>query len=307
MNLNETLAFVAVARSGSFTAAARALDLPKATISRRVSRLEARLGARLLQRTTRRTSLTESGEAYFKRSLHAIETIENAERFLTDVTGTASGTLRVTSSFDFGRDYLASWLPEFHRRFPEVRLELELTQRRVDLVAEGLDVAIRGGTLPDSSLVARKLFESGLVLCASPAYLRRHGTPRSPADLRDHRCLTPGTARFRLSAAEGSIEIESNGWLSVNEFGVLQQAVLAGSGIGLLEINAIDQDLKRGKLRRVLPEFAVGGGGLFAVYPSSHHLSPKVRVFVDFIAEMLSRTRGPTRSRRSSSPSPVRR
>ncbi len=292
MDLNETLAFVSVVRSGSFTAAARSLGVPKATVSRRVARLEARLKARLLQRTTRRSTLTEAGQAYYERSLHAVLEIENAERVVADVSGKPSGTLRVTTSFDFGRDYLAAWLPEFHRRYADVRLELELTQRRVDLLAEGLDVAIRGGSLPDSALVARKLVESSLVLCASPAYLAQHVALRTPQALEQHQCLTPSApgapARFRLTGPKGTLEVESRGWLTANEFGVLRSAVLAGAGVGLLEETMIAGDLAEGRLQRVLPDYALSGGGLFAVYPSSHHLSPKVRVFVDFLIEMVA-------------------
>lgn len=286
MDLNETLAFVCVARSGSFTAAARTLGLPKATISRRVARLEARLKARLLQRSTRRTSLTEAGRVYFERSLHAITELENAERLLADVTDTPSGTLRVTTSFDFGRDNLAAWLPAFHERYPEVRLELELTQRRVDLISENIDVAIRGGFLRDSALIARRLLASSLVLCATPAYLERHGTPRTLEALRHHQCLGPGR-QFPLTGPAGVVTLELDGWLMANEFGVVQQAVLAGAGIGLIESTRLAGDLAAGRLCRVLPEYGVEGGGLYAVYPSSHHLSPKVRVFVDFLQQQI--------------------
>ncbi|HVJ16244.1 MAG TPA: LysR family transcriptional regulator [Polyangiaceae bacterium] len=286
MDLNETLAFVCVARSGSFTAAARALALPKATISRRVARLEARLEVRLLQRSTRRTSLTEVGRVYYERSLHAISELENAERLLADVTHKPSGLLRVTTSFDFGRDYLSGWLPLFHQRYPDIQLELELTQRRVDLIAENIDVAIRGGALPDSTLIARRLFVSPLILCAAPAYLRRHGEPKSPAELAEHQCLALAR-RWALSGPEGVTPVELSGWLTANEFGLLHQAVLAGAGIGLLEATRVTDDLRKKRLRRVLSTHAVEGGGLYAVYPSSHHLSPKVRVFVDFLQEQV--------------------
>jgi DNA-binding transcriptional LysR family regulator len=286
MDLNETLTFVCVARSGSFTAAARFLGLPKATVSRRVARLEARLEVRLLQRSTRRTSLTDVGRVYYERSLHAISELENAERLLADVTDKPRGVLRVTTSFDFGRDYLAGWLPVFHQRYPDVQLELELTQRRVDLIAENVDVAIRGGALPDSSLIARKLVESSLILCATPAYLTRHGVPGTPADLVKHQCLA-FSKRWPLTGPEGTAQVDLDGWLVVNEFGVLYQAVLAGAGIGLLEANSARLDLTKKRLRRVLPDHAVHGGGLYAVYPSSHHLSPKVRVFVDFLEQQV--------------------
>jgi DNA-binding transcriptional LysR family regulator len=286
MDLNEILAFVHVARSGSFTAAARALGLPKATVSRRVARLEARLAARLLQRSTRRTSLTEVGRVYYERSQHAVSELENAERLLAEVNARPSGTLRVNASFDFGRDHLAPWLAELHARYPELRIELELSQRRVDLIAENIDVAIRGGALPDSTLIARKLFDSLLIFCASPAYLKRKGTPRTPSELARHACLALAR-RWPLTGPNGTAEIELEGWLAANEFGVLREAALSGAGVALLAESSVTEELRSGRLRRVLPDHGVVGGGLYAVYPSSHHLSPKVRVFVDFLQEKL--------------------
>jgi DNA-binding transcriptional LysR family regulator len=292
MDLNETLAFVAVARTSSFTAAGKRLELPKATISRRVARLEARLEARLLERTTRHVGLTEVGRVYFQRCEHAITEIENAERAALDVSGSATGTLRVSTPFDFGRDSLAPWLPELRRRHPELDLVFEMTQRRVDLIAEGFDVAIRAGQrLDDTSLIARRLAPSSLVLCAAPSYLRRHGTPRTLADLAAHDAIVLGTTsspRWRLEGPTGMVEVPMKAWLVANEWGFLRAAVIAGLGIGLLEQGGIADDLRRRRLRRVLPDHALGGAAIWAIYPSSHHLSPKVRVFIDFLAEKLA-------------------
>jgi DNA-binding transcriptional LysR family regulator len=293
MSLDDTAAFVAVGKLGSFTRAAERLGVPKGTVSRQVARLERRLGARLLQRTTRRVALTDVGRAYFERCRHAVDSIEDAARLVADVTGTVTGTLRVATSFDFGRDRLSAWLPELHQRHPELRLELELSQRRVDLVEDGIDVAIRGGPpMGDSGLVARKLAESGLVFCATPAYLRAHGTPRSLADLAQHECLTlhlPGSAsRWRLSGPEGPVDVDLHGWLRVNEIGVLNDAVRADSGIGLCEAIAVRVAVRARRLVHILPEYVLGPGGLWAIYPSAHHLSPKVRAFVDFVAEKVA-------------------
>jgi len=203
MDLNDTAAFVAVGRAGSFTRAAERLGVPKGTVSRQVARLERHFGARLFQRTTRRVALTDVGRAYYERCLHAVDAIADAERLVADVSGTVTGNLRVATSFDFARDWLTPWLAELRRRHPGLRLELELSQRRVDLVAESIDVAIRGaGAMEDSGYVARKLASSGFVLCATSAYLKKHGTPRSLDDLAKHECLTMkrpgGGARFTV-------------------------------------------------------------------------------------------------------------
>jgi DNA-binding transcriptional LysR family regulator len=293
MNLNETLAFVAVARTGSFTAAGEKLGLPKATISRRLARLERRLEARLMERTTRRLRLTDVGRAYYERCAHAIEAIEDAERAASDVSGRASGTLRVSAPFDLARDRLAGLLPELHRRHPELKIVFELTQRHVDLVAEGFDVALRGGPkLEDTSLIARKLLPSALVLVAAPRYLKRRGTPASVAELAGHDLVALGGAstppRRHLSGPDGPVNVAFSAWLVANELGVLRTAVLGGAGIGLLERNAVEADLRARRLRRVLPEYGVPGAALWAVYPSSHHLTPKVRLFIDLVADHLA-------------------
>lgn len=291
MGLDDTAAFVAVGRTGSFTRAGAHLGVPKGTVSRQVARLERQLGARLLQRTTRSVVLTDVGRAYYERCRHAVDAIADAERLVADVTGTVTGTLRVATSFDFGRDWLSAWLPELHARHPGLRIELELSQRHIDLVNENIDVAIRGGTLDDASHVARRLATSGLVLCATRAYLEAHGRPRNLAELQRHSCLTlqrPGSpTRWRFTGPDGLVDVDLRGWLSVNELGVLRDAVLAGTGIGLCEIMSVAPAIAEGRLVRVLPAFEISGGALWAIYPSTRHLSPKVRVFVDFLAERV--------------------
>lgn len=289
MSLDDTVAFVAVARTGGFTRAGRSLGVPKATLSRRVQRLEERLGVRLLQRTTRTLSLTEAGRAFFDRCLHAVEELEDAERAAADVSAAPRGVLKVSAPFDFGRDYLVGWLAEFRERYPEVELTLELTQRRVDLIAEGFDIALRAGVLSGGpNLIAKKLAQSDLVLCASPRYLDRRGAPNTLSDLARHDCVEFGPGpKFLLTGPKGPVELDLRPWLTVNEFGTIRQAVLAGAGIGLLLEPFVVDDVAAGRLRRVLAEYRVAGGALFAVYPSSHHLTPKVRVFIDFLAAHL--------------------
>lgn len=289
MDLNETLAFVAVVRARSFTAAGARLGVPKSTLSRQVSRLEERLGARLLQRTTRKLSLTEMGEAYFQRCARAIEDIEEAERVAHDVAGEPRGTLKVSVPFDFARDFLAAWMPELRARYPELELVFVMTQARVDLVAEGIDVALRGGALPDAGFVARRLAKSELGLYASAAYLKRRGVPRTLEELKGHDCILFGLASgMRLEGPDGPVELKARAWLTANEFGFLREQVRAGLGIGLLVSPLIGDERQLEGLTRVLPDYGVSEGGLYAVYPSRHHLSPKVRVFVDFLVEKLS-------------------
>lgn len=290
MDLNDTAAFVLVANHGSFSRAAERLGVPKGTVSKRVARLEESLGTRLLQRTTRQVGMTDAGRAYYERCRHAVEAITDAERLVHDVKGTVTGTLRVSMAGDLMRMLLApSQLAELHERHPDLRLEIDLSQRKVDLVAENIDVALRGGpSIEDSNLVVRKLADSALVFCATPAYLKKHGTPRAPSDLADHACIAfPGPLRRKIGGPDGPTEVELRGWIAVNEIGTIADLTRLGYGIGLCETNMIREDLAAGRLRHVLPGYGMMGGGLWAVYPSKHHLSPKVRAFVDFVDEKV--------------------
>jgi DNA-binding transcriptional LysR family regulator len=209
---------------------------------------------------------------------------------VNDVSGTVTGTLRASMPADLMRTLIAPRLAELHDRHPDLRLEIDISQRKVDLVAENIDVALRGGpSIEDSNLVIRKLADSGLVFCATPAYLKKHGTPKSPADLARHACIAfTGPTRRKISGPEGPVDLELRGWLAVNEIGTVADLTRLGYGIGLCETNTIRGELADGRLRRVLPGHAVMGGGLWAVYPSKHHLSPKVRAFVDFVDESLA-------------------
>jgi DNA-binding transcriptional LysR family regulator len=294
MDLNDTAAFVLVANHGSFSRAAEVLGVPKGTVSRRIARLEDHLGARLLQRTTRQVGMTDAGRAYYERCRHAVEAIEDAERLVHDVKGTVTGTLRVSLAADLMRSLLAPCLGELRARHPKLRLEIDVSQRKVDLVAENIDVALRGGaSIDDSNLVARKLAESSLLLCATPAYLRARGTPRTVADLDGHDCISflpvGWSWRWKLTGPDQRpVDVDLRGSIAVNEIGAVCELTRSGYGIGLCESNMVRDELARGELRRVLPDLGVPGGGLWAVYPSKHHLSPKVRAFVDFIAEELA-------------------
>jgi DNA-binding transcriptional LysR family regulator len=294
MDLPAIHAFVAVARSGGFAAAGRNLRVPRSTLSRQIQRLEEELGVRLLERTTRRLRLTEAGEAYFQRCAHALDLIRAANQGASDASAQPKGTLRVTAPIDIARELLSGMLPEFRRRYPDVELVFDITQRHVDLVAEGIDLALRGGEkLQDSSLVARRLIAHTFALYASPAYLAAHGRPETPADLPHHDLIafstSTGTLPWRLVGPDGPVEIAPRAWLRANEFGLLRTAIAAGLGIGLAETISSSRDAREGRIQRVLSEYSMHGGTLYAVYPSSHRVAAKVRVFIDVLAEHVSR------------------
>jgi len=289
MEPKETLAFVTVVEEGSFTAAARRLGSPKSTVSKQVSRLEERLGVRLLHRTTRKLRLTETGQAYYERCQPAIAELRAAERLAQDVGGAPRGNLKVACPFDFARERLMGWVLEFHRRYPDITVELVLSQQRSDMLAQGIDVALRGGSLPDSSFVSRKLYGSELLLCASPEYLDARGRPQTLAELAGHDMVSmPGMSGFRLAGPRGPEPLTLDPWFVANEWGVLRRVLIDGGGIGANIIEWVKHDLQDGALERVLPDYGSTEGGFYAVYPSRHHLSPKVRVFVDFLVEQVA-------------------
>ncbi len=292
-DLDGVRVFAEVVKAGGFTAAARALGLPKSTVSRRVSALEERLGTRLLQRTTRRVSLTDVGEIYYARAARALDELRDAEAALSDSRDAPRGVLRLSAPVDIGHDLLSGMVAAYRRAYPEVSVVVELDNRRVDMVAEGFDLAIRASAhLDDSSLVARKLTSSNMQLFASSEYLASHGTPVQPEDLRQHGLLLFRAPRLRskleLHRGDELTEVEVTGWLSSTDFGFLRRAVLEGLGIAALPTFACSRDVAAGSVRRVLPEHHAGTASLYAVYPSARYLAPKVRAFVELAAAQFS-------------------
>jgi DNA-binding transcriptional LysR family regulator len=278
-------AFVEVVRHGSFTAAAEALDLPKSTVSRRVSRLEEALGVPLLLRTTRRLRLTEAGEGFFRGVAPAVERVEEAARLVTEQQQVPRGLLRVT--VPVAVDELAEVLTRFVARYPEVQLEVVATGRTVDLVAEGIDCAIRAGRLPDSGLIARRLATVAFHLYASDKYLARAGEPSRVEELVDHDCVlfrpSQGSVRWSLVTPEGRRVVEVTGPIGADDILFVRRAVVAGAGVGLLPDDIFGPD--RGRVRRILPEASMPWGALHLVYPPTSHLPAKVRAFRDFVVE----------------------
>ena len=283
MDLNDVLTFARVVRAGSFTAAARELGVQKSSVSRRVSALEEHLGARLLQRTTRALRLTDEGRVFYDHCQRALAELQDAEEALGGMGARPKGLLRITAPLSFG--FLGPIVAAFLQRWPEVEIELVCTDRVVDLVEEGFDVAIRAGKLPDSSLIARRVGSLPRFLVASPSYLRRRRTPRTPADLAAHDCVSFGARRspWLLQSEGASIEVAVASRLLVNDYDLLRQTIVAGLGIGLLPEPDCVQPLADGRLKRVLPAWTGVETPIHAVYPSLRHLSSKVKAFIDHL------------------------
>lgn len=256
-----------------------------------MKRLEEALGVRLLQRSTRQLKVTPEGEALAERGRPLIEDLEALAGDLRQSAEEVSGTLRVTLPAAFGRMYISPLMPELLARHPRLKLSLDLRDAMVDLVAEGIDVGLRIGTLDDSSVVARRLSDNRRVLCAAPAYLARRAAPQSPAELEQHDCLLMVGAkgprdRWTLTAADGSeTTVRVRGPLESNMGEVIRDAALAGLGIALFSTWHVCEDLKAGRLERVLPEHRLPDSGIYAVMPQRRLMLPRVRAFIDFVVE----------------------
>jgi DNA-binding transcriptional LysR family regulator len=287
--------FARVVEMESFSGAARELGLSKSAVSKQVGRLEDRLGVRLLNRTTRRLSLTEAGAAFYDGCRRVVAEAEAAETAVTHLAVAPRGTLKVSAPMSFGFRHIAPAVPAFMARYPELSVEMELNDRLVDLVDEGFDAGIRIGVLADSSLVARRLAGNRRVLCAAPAYLAARGAPQALEDLRAHDCLlyayqATGDA-WRFRGPGGLREVRVRGRLRTNNGDALLAAACAGQGIALLPSFICGEDLRAGRLVQLLPELGEPAeSAVHAVYPAGRNLSPKVRVFVDFLAARFAGT-----------------
>lgn len=285
VDLNEIAVFTRVVQAGSFTAAAKALGMPKSTVSRKVAALEERLDARLLQRTTRKLSLTDAGRTYFDYGVRIVNEIEAAESAVGSLQDKPRGLLRVTTGVN--ATWLAPLIVEFMKRNPDVQIELLATGRNVDLVEERFDVAIRAGALVDSSLVARKLGNAASFLVATPGYLKKHRRPRSPSDLAGHACLLFGTGsmqiELRLGRGDERAAIAVSARLLVSDFDILYAATSGGLGIGLVPAFLCVDDLRAHRLERVLPEWSLPMTPMHVVYPTARHLSAKARAFIELV------------------------
>lgn len=285
-DLNDLEVFARVVEKAGFSRAAQELGVPASTVSRRVSRLEDTLGVRLLQRTTRKMHLTEAGRTYFEQISLALRQIQSAEENLRQVQGAPRGLIRLSTVEE---PFIESILFKFLKSFPDVSLEIDKSHRRVDLIAEGFDLAIRAGTLADSSLVAHKLIATGPVLVASPHYLTIHGTPESVGDLRKHDCVILGTtataATWQLGSLEEPERVSVSGRIAVNSFISAVEACTHALGIGLFPEGFIGPWLESGELVQILPQAVSQRTGLWVVHPSRTLISPAVRGLIDFIKE----------------------
>jgi DNA-binding transcriptional LysR family regulator len=279
--------FARVVESGSLSAAGRELQLSPTVVSKRLTRLEEQLGARLIQRTTRQLTLTEIGEGYHERVLDVLTALEEADSFISG-SGEPRGLLRVSAPTGFGRLHIAPRLNPFLRAYPEVKLELDLSDDYVDLIAGGFDVVVRIGSLGDSSMVARKLAPNRRLLVATPDYLAEHGEPETLADLDRHQLLTTmSQPEWHLDGPEGAIVYRPASLLLTNSSEVVREGIVSGLGIGLRSTWDISEELQAGKLRRVLPDHAGSSRvAIWAIYPSRRLVPPKVRAFIDHLAEI---------------------
>lgn len=290
----EMQTFTTVVDAGSFVGAADALGLSKAAVSRHVNELESRLGVRLLHRTTRRLSLTSEGEVFLGRCRDLLSNLEEAEAEITASSDTARGLLRVNVPVTFGIRRLAPLWGEFRDRHPQVRLDITLADRLVDLVEEGYDLAIRIGALDSSSLVSRRLTVTRLILCASPDYLASQGTPKHPDELQGHAVI--GYSYFssgdewRLEGPEGPVIASTRPCIHSNNGDTCRGAALAGQGIILQPDFVVGDDIAAGTMVELMPEYRAAELGIHAIYPSRRHIAPKIRALIAFLSEHFTDT-----------------
>ncbi|WP_444933091.1 LysR family transcriptional regulator [Microbulbifer sp. JTAC008] len=281
--------FVTVAETGGFSPAAKLLGISKSAVSKRVTQLELQLGVKLLHRTTRKLSLTEAGEHFYEHARIAYKSAKDAQDAVLQLQGEPRGRLRINAPMSFGRLHLAPIIPVFMKRYPEISIDMILDDKVVDLVGEGFDIAIRGGDLPDTSLIARKLAPLKSVLCASPSYLKEFGEPTELEQLSAHNCLIFTYSRdvkewgFIKDNHLHTIEVKGN--YQVNNSEALREALLQGVGIGRLPTFVAGPDIEAGKLIPLFEEYQMPAKSIYAVFPERQFMPAKVRAFIDFAIE----------------------
>lgn len=287
----EMQTFVAVVDAGSFVRASESLNISKAAVSRYVADMEERLGVRLLHRTTRKLSLTEEGRAFHIRCKALLDDLEDAESEITASSMQASGLVKINVPVTFGIMHLAPLWPDFMAANPRVMLDVTLSDRVVDLVDDGYDLAVRIGSLPNSSLISRKLASTRMVLCASPAYLKKHGNPERPADLAEHTVLAYSLLatgdHWELKGPEGKEKIAVHPAMRSNSGDTCRAAALKHQGIILQPSFLVDEDLRSGALVEFMPQYRSAEFGIYAVYPSRQYVSAKVRLLIEFLVKAL--------------------
>jgi DNA-binding transcriptional LysR family regulator len=291
MDLNDIVVFTKVVETRSFTGAAEQLGLPKSTVSRKLAQLEERLGVRLVQRTTRKLALTDIGQAYYERCARIVADLAAAEQLVTDMQATPRGRVRVTAPIDLSARYLGAIIADFTASHADVNVELEASDRIIDLIEEGFDVAVRFGSLPESTLIARRLCKITGLLVATPAYLARRGTPTTVEDLDEHdRVLFTPSARtqsWTLANGDATYEFGRPARFASNNVGAVLEAVLAGAGLSVLTEFVVADHIAAGALVPVLPDWLNRPIDVHAVYPARQNLPPRLTLFLDHLAKAL--------------------
>lgn len=279
--------FVAVAETESFTAASKRLGISTAQVSRQVSALENRLNTKLFYRTTRKVSLTEEGNIYYQHCRQVLDGLEDAERAISNLRGTPQGLIKLTAPVTYGEKYIMPLVNDFMLQYPEVEVTIDMTNRQVDLVEGSFDLAIRLGRLTSSSMMAKRLTSRTMYVCASPEYLQKYGIPHSLSELRQHNCLIGNYDHWRFQESGKEKSIRVSGTLNCNSGYGLRDAVIKGIGLAQLPDYYIDKDLESGAIVPILTNYQEPDEGIWALYPHNRHLSPKVRMLVDYLAEQL--------------------
>ncbi|PTB34528.1 LysR substrate-binding domain-containing protein [Photobacterium phosphoreum] len=279
--------FVAVAETESFTAASKRLGISTAQVSRQVSALENRLNTKLFYRTTRKVSLTEEGNVYYQHCRQVLDGLEDAERAISNLRGKPQGLIKLTAPVTYGEKYIMPLVNDFMLQYPEVEVTIDMTNRQVDLVEGSFDLAIRLGRLTSSSMMAKRLTSRTMYVCASPAYLQKFGIPHSLSELRQHNCLIGNYDHWRFQESGKEKSIRVSGTLNCNSGYGLRDAVIKGIGLAQLPDYYIDKDLESGAIVPILTNYQEPDEGIWALYPHNRHLSPKVRMLVDYLAEQL--------------------
>ena len=290
MDLNEVLVFIKVVQAGSFTQAAKQMGMPNSTVSSKVSSLEKRLATTLITRTTRRLSVTPAGQAYFKKCLLGLEEIKSGENEIAASKGEPQGLLRLTAPVELGSSVLPQLILAYTTKYPKVSVEVILTDRRVELLAENIDLAIRAGELRDSTLIGKKLGVSGFFLFCSPKYLKTRGEPRHPRELKDHNCLhfTPlGSESWKLVGPKGALNVSVPNKMIVNDLTMLKALTISGMGISLLPSFYCKSELQTGKLVRILPDWQTTPNPVHFVYPAQKFVSSKLSAFINLATEPI--------------------
>jgi DNA-binding transcriptional LysR family regulator len=291
-DLERMAIFARVVETKSFSEAARRLKLSKSLVSKQVTQLEKSVGARLLNRTTRAMSLTEAGAVFYEHCARIVEELEAGKKAVGQLRSEPRGLLRISASVAFGTLHVAPALPDFLARYPDVRIDMEIMDRFVDLAQERFDVAVRIALDPGQNLAARRLATVNRKICATPGYFKRHGVPKAPGDLERHNCLTYTYFNprdpWRLKGPDGEISVAASGNLRLNDDEALSEAVLKGLGIAILPTFIIGKDLQAGRLRAVLSDHVPPERHIYAVYLPTRHLAPTVRAFIDFLLERFA-------------------